>query len=74
MPTSARQTHRTRRGGLYIRPSAARPLRGRVDEGIDPYKLHRTRRGGLYIRPSVARPLRGRVDEGIDPYKLPLHL
>ena len=31
--------HCTCRGGLYIRPSAARPLRGRVDEGIDPYKL-----------------------------------
>ena len=32
--------HRTRRGGLYIRPSAARPLRGRVDVGIDPYAPH----------------------------------
>ena len=33
-----------RRGGLYGRPSAARPHRGRVDEDIDPYNFHRTRR------------------------------
>ena len=24
----------------HIRPTAARPLRGRVDEGIDPYAPH----------------------------------
>ena len=36
------KSHRIRRGGSPSRPSAARPLRGRVDEDIDPYNSHRT--------------------------------
>ena len=48
------------------RPAAFRPLRGRVDQEIDPYgvqpNFHRICRGGSPSRP--------RVDGDIDPYDL----
>ena len=63
-------------GGLAGNGSALRaafmPLRGRVDEGIDPYSHASGYFVGAdaHIRPAAFMPLRGRVDEGIDPYRV----
>ena len=42
-----------RRAAYPHAAAPARPLRGRVDQEIDPYKSNRTCRGGLYIRPCL---------------------